>query len=479
MIEAKLFINGSWTEAKNGESFFCINPADESQVATCASASTADVDAAVSAARKAFDEGPWPKMQAAKRGRILNKLASLIQRDADELARLETLCTGKTWFDSRKIEIPFAGQVFSYYAGLSDKIGGRTLPSREDAFLMTIKQPIGVMAAIVPWNFPFLLSAWKIAPALAAGCTMIIKPASLTPLSILHFAKLCKEAGVPPGVFNILTGSGSTVGMGLVQHPGVDKIAFTGSTEVGQIVQAEAAKTCKRITLELGGKSPNIIFEDADIKAALRGALTGIFYNKGEVCAAGSRVLVQRSIYDNFVEQLGEKARKLKVGGPMEEGTRMGPVISDSQLNNALSFIQSAKDEGARLVAGGKRLTEFDKGFYLEPTVFADVSNEMRIAKEEIFGPVLSVIPFEDETEAWNIANATPYGLAAGIWTQDISRALRTVKAISAGTVWVNAYNLYDPGLPFGGFKQSGFGRELGLEALESYLETKSIWVQL
>ncbi len=479
MIEGKLFINGVWTEAKSGEKFSCINPADESQIASCASASASDVDAAVLAARKAFDHGPWPKMPAAKRGRILNKLASLIQRDADELAKRETLCTGKTWFDSRKIEIPFAGQVFSYYAGLADKIGGRTLPTREDAFLMTIKQPVGVMAAIVPWNFPFLLSAWKIAPALAAGCTMIIKPASLTPLSILHFAELCNEAGVPPGVFNVITGSGSTVGMGLVQHPGVDKVAFTGSTEVGRLVQAEAAKTCKRITLELGGKSPNIVFEDADQKAALRGALTGIFYNKGEVCAAGSRVLVQRSIYDSFVEQLGAKAQKLKVGGPMEEGTRMGPVISGAQLESALSFIQSAKDEGARLVAGGKRATGFDKGFYLEATVFADVSNEMRIAKEEIFGPVLSVIPFENEEEAWTIANATPYGLAAGIWTKDVSRALRTAKAISAGTVWVNAYNLYDPALPFGGFKQSGFGRELGTEALESYLETKSIWVQL
>ncbi|HHI79778.1 MAG TPA: aldehyde dehydrogenase family protein [Planctomycetes bacterium] len=479
MIEGKLFINGSWISSKSGETFPCLNPADESQIATCASASKADVDSTVLAARKAFDEGPWPRMPAAKRGKILNKLASLIQRDADELAKRETLCTGKTWFDSRKIEIPFAGQVFAYYAGLADKVGGRTLPNREDAFLMTIKQPVGVMAAIVPWNFPFLLSAWKIAPALAAGCTMILKPASLTPLSILHFAELCNEAGVPPGVFNVLTGSGSTVGMGLVQHPGVDKVAFTGSTEVGRIVQAEAAKTCKRITLELGGKSPNIVFEDADQKAALRGALTGIFYNKGEVCAAGSRVLVQRSIYDGFVEQLGEKAKKLKVGHPMEEGTRMGPVISQAQLDNALSFIQSAKDEGARLMAGGDRAKGLDKGYYLEATVFADVSNDMRIAREEIFGPVLSVIPFEDEKEAWEIANATPYGLAAGIWTRDVSRALRTAKAISAGTVWVNAYNLYDPGLPFGGFKQSGFGRELGIEAMESYLETKSVWVQL
>ena len=477
MIQGQLYVGGEWRDAEDGATFDCINPANDEVVASCASGGEADIDAAVSAARAAFDGGKWATMMPFKRAALLNKLADLIDRDADELAQRETMNTGKTWFDSRKIEIPFCAQVLRYFAGCADKFGGRTLPARKDALQMTLKEPVGVIGAITPWNFPLLLAMWKIAPALAAGCTFVLKPASLTPLSALHFAKLCEEAGIPPGVFNVVPGSGSKAGMALVRHPGVDKIAFTGSTEVGRTVQTEAAKTSKRVTMELGGKSPNVIFGDADLKAATRGALTGIFYNKGEVCAAGSRLLVQRSVYDDVVEQLAAKAAKTTVGDPMDENTRMGPVASKAQLESALDFIESGKSEGAKLIAGGERVG--DKGCYLQATVFADVESRMRIAQEEIFGPVLSVLPFEEEEQLIALANDTRYGLAAGVWTKDIQKAMRAARALKAGTVWINTYNLYDAGLPFGGYKESGFGRELGLEAIEGYLETKSVWIQL
>jgi acyl-CoA reductase-like NAD-dependent aldehyde dehydrogenase len=411
---------------------------------------------------------------------MLWKLADLITGNLDEMARLESVNTGKTLFDSGKVELPFAAEVFRYYAGWTTKIHGDTLNLREGAFTFTLRQPLGVVGAIVPWNFPFLLASWKIAPALAAGNTVVLKPASLTPLTALRFAELTQEAGLPEGVFNVVPGPGAKVGMALVRHPGVDKIAFTGSTEVGKGIMREAAGSLKRVSLELGGKSPNIVLADADLEAALRGALTGIFYNKGEVCAAGSRLLVEQRIHDEFVARLLERVNGLKVGDPMDKATRMGPVVSAQQLESVLGYVEAGRREGATLAAGGERARVGDgRGYFVQPTVFTDVTSAMRIAREEIFGPVLSVIPFKDADDAVAQGNETFYGLAAAVWTRDVGKALRVARALRAGTVWVNAYNLYDAALPFGGFKESGFGRELGQAGLDLYTEVKSVWVDL
>jgi acyl-CoA reductase-like NAD-dependent aldehyde dehydrogenase len=476
----QLFIGGAWRAPLTGETYPTINPATEEESARVAKGDERDVDLAVQAARTAFDQGPWPRLPAAERGKIVWKLADLLIASLDELARLETINTGKTLFDSGKVEIPFAAEVFRYYAGWATKIHGETLALRENAFTMTLRQPIGVVGAIVPWNFPFLLASWKIAPALAAGNTVVLKPASLTPLTALRFAELTQEAGLPEGVFNVVTGPGGKVGMALVRHPGVDKIAFTGSTEVGREIMREAAGSLKRVSLELGGKSPNIVFADADLEAALRGALTGIFYNKGEVCAAGSRLFLEEKIHDDFMGKLVERAKSLKVGDPLDKATRMGPVVSAQQMETVLSYIEAGKKEGAKLVAGGGRAKVGNgRGYFVEPTIFDQVSNRMKIAREEIFGPVLSVIPFKEFEAGVAEGNASFYGLAAAVWTRDVARALKAVRALRAGTVWVNAYNLYDAALPFGGFKESGFGRELGAQGLDLYTEVKSVWVDL
>jgi acyl-CoA reductase-like NAD-dependent aldehyde dehydrogenase len=476
----QLFIGGAWRAPLSGETYPTINPATEQESAQVAKGIEADVDLAVQAARKAFDTGPWPRMNAADRGKIIWKLADLIMANLDEMARLESLNTGKTLFDSGRVEIPFAADVFRYYAGWATKIHGETLALRENAFTLTLRHPVGVVGAIVPWNFPFLLASWKIAPALAAGNTVILKPASLTPLTALKFAELTVEAGLPEGVFNVVTGPGSRTGMALVRHPGVDKIAFTGSTAVGKEIMREAAGTLKRVSLELGGKSPNIVFADADMEAAVRGAMTGIFYNKGEVCAAGSRLFLEHKIHDEFVSKLTDRVKTLKVGDPLDKATRMGPVVSEQQMHAVLGYIGLGKSEGAKLVAGGGRAAVGDgKGYFIEPTIFAEVSNTMTIAREEIFGPVLSVIPFKDFETGVAEGNNSFYGLAAAVWTRDVSKALKAVRALRAGTVWVNAYNLYDAALPFGGFKESGFGRELGAPGLEPYTEVKSVWVDL
>jgi acyl-CoA reductase-like NAD-dependent aldehyde dehydrogenase len=480
MKAGEIFVAGKWQPTISGETYQPINPANEEPLAAVGKGDERDIDAAVAAARKAFDEGPWPKMSPHERGRIVWKLGDLIQQNLDEMAKLESLCTGKTMFDSGKVEIPFAAEVFRYYAGWATKIHGETLQLRDNAFTFTLRHPVGVIGAIVPWNFPFLLSSWKLAPALAAGNTVVIKPASQTPLTALKFAELCQEAGLPDGVLNVVTGPGGKVGMAMVRDPRVDKIAFTGSTEVGKQIMREAAGTLKRLSLELGGKSPNIVFADADMEAAVRGAMTGIFYNKGEVCAAGSRLFLEQSIHDEFMAKLTDRVKTFKVGDPMDKATRMGPVVSKAQMDTVLGYIEAGKREGAQLVAGGQRASVGNgKGYYVEPTIFDGVSNTMTIAREEIFGPVLSVIPFKSVEEGIAQGNATSYGLAAAVWTRDVGKALRAAKAIRAGTVWVNAYNLFDAALPFGGFKESGFGREMGSVGLDGYTEVKTVWVDL
>jgi aldehyde dehydrogenase (NAD+) len=480
MKTGEIFVAGKWQAPASGETYQPINPANEEPVTSVARGDERDIDLAVAAARKAFDQGPWPRMSPHERGRMVWRLGELIQEHLDEMAKLESVCTGKTMFDSGKVEIPFAAEVFRYYAGWASKIHGETLQLRDNAFTFTLRHPVGVVGAIVPWNFPFLLSSWKIAPALAAGNTVVIKPASQTPLTALRFAELTQEAGLPEGVFNVVTGPGGKAGMALVRDPRVDKIAFTGSTEVGKQIMREAAGTLKRLSLELGGKSPNIVFADADLEAAARGAMTAIFYNKGEVCAAGSRLFLEEKIHDEFMARLTDKVKGMKVGDPMDKATRMGPVVSKAQLETVLSYIEAGKQEGARVVAGGGRARVGNgKGYFVEPTIFDGVNNSMKIAREEIFGPVLSVIPFRSVEDGIAQGNETAYGLAAAVWTRDVGKALKAARAIRAGTVWVNAYNLFDAALPFGGFKESGFGREMGSVGLDHYTEVKTVWVDL
>ena len=479
LTRKQLFINGEWRDSAGGRTIEVINPATEEVIAEVASAEQADVDAAVAAARAAFD-GPWAKCSARDRGRLLWKIGEKLVERADEIARLETLHNGKPIFESRQIEVPASAECFQYYAGWADKIHGETIPVKGNYLTYTLREPVGVVAAIVPWNFPLLLTSWKVAPALAAGNTVIIKPASQTPLTALALADIVRELGVPPGVVNVVTGPGSTVGQMLVEHRGIDKVAFTGDTSTGRAIMRGSAETLKRITLELGGKSPNIVFPDADLDAALRGATTGIFYGKGEVCAAGSRLLVDKAIKSEFVDKLAARAKKMTPGDPMDPKTRLGAIASKRQLENDLRYIEVAKREGAQLVAGGGRADiGTGKGFFLQPTVFDGVTPQMTIAREEIFGPVLAAIEFADVDEAIARANDSGYGLAAAVWTRDIKKAHYVARKLQAGTVWINTYNVYDTAAPFGGYKQSGFGREMGMHALESYTQVKSVWVDL
>jgi len=477
-VKTDLFINNEFRPATSGKRFPVVNPATEEVLAEVAAGDAADVDNAVRAARACFESAAWRDLSARKRGRILFKLGDLLEARLDEFSRLESAQNGKTLFEA-KIELTMTVNTIRYYAGWADKIVGDTLPVDGPFLAYTLREPIGVVAAIVPWNFPLNIASWKFAPALAAGCAIILKPASETPLTALLFAELALEAGLPAGAFNVVSGGGSTAGAALVRHPDVDKISFTGSTDVGRQIMKMAADTNKRVTLELGGKSPNIIFADADLKSAVRGAQTGIFYGKGEVCAAGSRLLVERSVHQQVIEQLAEGAKKLTPGDPLDKNTRLGALVSQKQQETVLSYIKRGVDEGAQLVAGGKAVKPNGKGFFVEATVFDGVQPEMTIAREEIFGPVLAVLTFDDYEHGVKLANQTIYGLAAGIWTKDIQKAHRAAKAIRAGTVWINSYNFYDSGAPFGGFKASGFGRDLGREALDGYLETKTVWVQL
>jgi aldehyde dehydrogenase (NAD+)/phenylacetaldehyde dehydrogenase len=477
-MKTDLFIDNAWRPASSGKTFPVVNPATEEVIADVQQGDAADVDAAVAAARKCFDSDAWRGLTGRKRARLLFKAADLLQARRDEIAKLETLHNGKTFFES-KIEIAMTVETLRYYAGWADKLTGSTLPVDADALVYTMKEPVGVVGAIVPWNFPLNLASWKIGPALASGCSMVLKPASETPLTALAFAEILREAGYPEGAFNVVPGPGSTAGSALVDHPDVDKIAFTGSTEVGRRIMAQAAATNKRISLELGGKSPNILFADADIDAATKGALTGIFYGKGEVCAAGSRLLVERSVHGEVVEKLAAWAPKLAPGDPFDKKTRMGALVSSSQRDSVLGFIKQGVDEGARIVAGGNPASLDGKGYFVEATVFDGVTPEMTIAREEIFGPVLAVLPFEDAADAVRLANQSSYGLASGIWTADVRKAHRVARELKAGTVWINTYHSYDPAAPFGGYKDSGFGREMGREGLDSYLETKTVWVNL
>jgi acyl-CoA reductase-like NAD-dependent aldehyde dehydrogenase len=478
-MQNQLFINNQWKDAAGGRTIDVVNPATEEVIAAVASAERSDVDAAVAAARAAL-EGPWARLSARDRGRLVWKLGEKLLERVDEIATLETLHNGKPIFESRHIEVPASAECFQYYAGWADKIHGETIPVRGNFLTYTLREPVGVVAAIVPWNFPLLLTAWKVAPALACGNTVIIKPASQTPLTALALAEAAQQVGMPAGVINVVTGPGSVVGQMLVEHAGIDKIAFTGDTSTGRDIMRASAETLKRITLELGGKSPNIVFPDADLDAAVRGATTGIFYGKGEVCAAGSRLLVDRSISDEFIGKVTARAKKMAPGDPMDPRTRLGAISSKRQLENDLRYIDIARKEGATLLAGGERADiGTGKGYFLQPTVFGDVTPEMTIAREEIFGPVLAAIEFGDVDEAVARANQSTYGLAAAVWTRDIKKAHYVARKLQAGTVWINTYNVYDTAAPFGGYKQSGFGREMSLHALEHYTQVKSVWVDL
>lgn len=471
----ELFIDGKRTAASGRQYSLDLNPATEEAIAKVAQGGKAEVDLAVGAARAALRG--WSGMRAAERGRILHRAAALIEQHQEELIALESLDAGKPLAAVRRQDMPAVIDTLRYYAGWCDKITGQVIPVRPDALTYTVREPVGVVAAIVPWNFPLMIGMWKIAPALACGCTMVVKPAELTPLSMLRVAELFIEAGLPPGVLNVVCGKGSVVGDALVQHPGVDKVTFTGSPRVGRGILQGAASNFKKVTLELGGKSANVIFADANLEKATRSAASGIFFNAGQVCSAGSRVLVQRSAYDEVVQRLAERARAIRVGDPSAPATSMGPLISASQMKTVLDYIAIGKAEGASAVTGGARLG--DTGYFVEPTVFANVEHEMRISQEEIFGPVLAVISFEDETDALRIANGTPYSLAAGIWSADIGRVHRMAAGLKAGTVWINTYGYTDVRLPWGGGGESGFGREHGESAIENFTEPKAVWLAL
>jgi acyl-CoA reductase-like NAD-dependent aldehyde dehydrogenase len=476
----KLLIDGQWKEG-SGRPFETVNPATGEVLTQVAEAGPQDVDQAVAAARKAFDEpaGGWRKMSASERGRILWRIADAVEKNIDELAELETLDNGKPIFESRYVDMPMVADVFRYYAGWATKIHGETVNTSNQAFTYTLRDPVGVVGAIVAWNFPLLLASWKLGPALACGNTVVLKPAEQTPLTALRFAELALEAGLPPGVLNVITG-GPETGAALVKHPGVDKIAFTGSTAVGKEIMRSSADTLKRVTLELGGKSPNIVFADSAIDSAVKGAINGIFYGKGEVCCAGSRLFVEKKVEDEFLTKLVEFSKKIKLGDPLDPKTRLGAIVSQKQMDTVLGYIEAGKKEGATVLAGGKRASvNGDHGYFIEPTIFGGVKNDMTIAQEEIFGPVLATLSFDDLDQVADLANKNIYGLAAAVWTNDIRKAHQLSRKLKAGTVWINTYGLMDAALPFGGYKQSGFGRELGMHAIEHYTELKTVWMNL
>ncbi len=471
------FIDGKWVDAVSGKTFATINPATEEVIAEVAEGDAADIDLAVGAARRAFESGPWRTMDARDRGRLLMKLADRIEDEKTDLARLESLDNGKPIAESTAGDLPLVIDVLRYYGGLADKIQGETIPIRGDFLCYTRKEPVGVVGQIIPWNFPMAMVAWKWGPALAAGCTIVMKPAEQTPLTCLRMAQIAKEVGFPDGVINVVPGFGPTAGGALVDHPGVDKIAFTGEGVTAKLIMTNAAKTLKRLTFELGGKSPNIVFADADLDAAVAGASLGVFLNQGQCCCAGTRVFVHNSIRERFVEKLVDLTASKKVGDPFDESTDQGPQIDRAQFDKIMGYINQGTAAGAACVTGGNRVG--DKGFFIEPTIFDNVDDHMSIAREEIFGPVMSVLGFDDESEVLRRANDTEYGLAAAVWTRDLSKAHRIARDVRAGTIWVNCYDAFDAAAPFGGFKASGQGRELGLEGLKPYLESKTVTIAL
>jgi aldehyde dehydrogenase (NAD+) len=474
--QTRLLINNQWVDAANGKTFDTLNPATGQAIAKVAEASAADVDKAVKAARKALESTPWKNMDAADRGRLLFKLADLVEKNAEELATLESLNCGKTINDSRG-DMQGVVNTLRYYAGWADKIEGKTVPVRGNFLSYTLRQPVGVVGQIIPWNFPLLMLAWKWGPALACGNTVVMKPAEQTPLTALRVGELAIEAGFPPGVINIVNGIGETTGAALVVHPDVDKIAFTGHVDTAKIIQKVAADTLKRTTFELGGKSPNVIFADADMEKAVAGAFHAIYFHGGQCCTAGSRLFVEEKIREEFVERLAEKAKQRKVGDPLDPTSEQGPQVSQEQLDKILGYVKLGEKQGARLMTGGQRIG--DKGYFVEPTIFDNVKDEMAIAKDEIFGPVVSVLPFKKVDEVVQRANNTYYGLAAAVWTKDIDKAHLFARDVKAGTVWVNCYHVVDTTTPFGGFKMSGQGRENGEAALEHYTEMKTVTVKL
>ena len=478
VADQKMFIGGRWVAAASGKTFPTLNPATGEVLCQVAEGDKADIDLAVKAARKAFESGPWSRMNASDRGRLMNKLADAIEANREELATLESLDNGKPYADSLNIDLPLTVKCYRYYAGWADKVQGKTIPIDGAYFCYTRHEPVGVVGQIIPWNFPLLMQAWKWGPALACGNTVVLKPAEQTPLTALRVAKLAQEVGFPDGVVNVVPGYGPTAGAALASHMDVDKLAFTGETTTGQIVMTAAAQSnLKRVSLELGGKSPNIVFADADLDAAVEGAYFGLFFNQGQCCVAGSRLFVEEKVYDEFVQKMLAKAKSRKVGDPFEAGVDQGPQVSQEQFDRVMGYIAAGQKEGARMLIGGKRVG--DKGYFIEPTVFADVKDNMKIAKEEIFGPVMNIMKFKDIDEVIDRGNKTFYGLAAAVWTRDVKKALRMSNALRAGTVWVNCYDIFDAAAPFGGFKRSGIGRELGEYALSMYTEVKTVIVAM